>query len=294
MSVRLGSMNIWGKLIGAAAGFALGGPEGALVGALAGHMVDMYIGWAEGNVGYGKKSSLRQSATTDERRNAGSRYQFTLSVVTLAAKLAKSDGPVVRSEISAFKEVFKVPADEAKNVGRMFDKARTSTAGYEACARQLGIMLGDKKGLLDEIVGCLFHVAIADGPLHGEEVDYIHNVTRIFGFSESYFQRRLDSYPMAASSYNASGNGSGNTNSNNSGRTAFTSSTIVDPYKLLGVPVTATDRDLKLRYRKLVRENHPDMISAAGKSKALIDQATAKLARINVAYDQIRQEREKH
>ena len=33
-------MSIWGKIIGGAAGLALGGPLGALVGTAAGHAVD--------------------------------------------------------------------------------------------------------------------------------------------------------------------------------------------------------------------------------------------------------------
>ena len=33
-------MSIWGKIIGGATGFALGGPIGALVGVAAGHFVD--------------------------------------------------------------------------------------------------------------------------------------------------------------------------------------------------------------------------------------------------------------
>jgi DnaJ like chaperone protein len=289
-------MNIWGKLIGAASGFALGGPEGTLVGALAGHFVDMYIGWAEEHVTYGARLGRKnQSARQQERRNAGSRYQFTLLVVTLAAKLAKSDGPVVRAEISAFKEVFKVPPEETRNVGRMFDKARASASGYESSARQLAILLANNKNMLDEIVGGLFHVAIADGPLHTEEVEYIRTVARIFGFSESYFQRRLENYAQSASSYTSSGASSGGRRSSNgnSGRAA-PSTSITDPYAVLGVSVTSPDKDIKIKYRKLVRENHPDMLSAAGKSKAMIDQATAKLARINAAYDLIQRERERH
>ena len=36
-------MNIWGKVIGGAAGFAIGGPIGALLGTVAGHAVDTKI-----------------------------------------------------------------------------------------------------------------------------------------------------------------------------------------------------------------------------------------------------------
>ena len=33
-------MSIWGKLIGSAGGFALGGPLGGLLGVIAGHAID--------------------------------------------------------------------------------------------------------------------------------------------------------------------------------------------------------------------------------------------------------------
>ena len=35
-------MTIWGKIIGSATGFALGGPIGALLGGAAGHALDSY------------------------------------------------------------------------------------------------------------------------------------------------------------------------------------------------------------------------------------------------------------
>ena len=36
-------MSIWGKILGGATGFALGGPLGALFVALAGHAVDKHV-----------------------------------------------------------------------------------------------------------------------------------------------------------------------------------------------------------------------------------------------------------
>ena len=41
-------MSIWGKIIGGAAGLALGGPLGALIGTAAGHAVDKITSNSEG------------------------------------------------------------------------------------------------------------------------------------------------------------------------------------------------------------------------------------------------------
>ena len=37
-------MKIWGKIVGGTAGFALGGPIAALLGVMAGHAVDQFVG----------------------------------------------------------------------------------------------------------------------------------------------------------------------------------------------------------------------------------------------------------
>ena len=40
---------------------------------------------------------------------------FTIAIISLAAKMAKADGSVTYSEITAFKEIFYVPKKEEKN-----------------------------------------------------------------------------------------------------------------------------------------------------------------------------------
>ena len=57
-----------------------------------------------------------------------------------------------------------------------------------------------------------------------------------------------------------------------------------DPYAVLGVEPGLSDRELKERYRALVRANHPDKHMAAGVPPELIDIATRRLAAINSAY----------
>ncbi|MGR3199358.1 MAG: TerB family tellurite resistance protein, partial [Paracoccus sp. (in: a-proteobacteria)] len=69
-------------------------------------------------------------ATPPERSVA-----FTIAVIALGAKLAKVDGTVARSEVSAFRRVFIIPRSEEKNAARVFDLARQDVAGFDAWAR---------------------------------------------------------------------------------------------------------------------------------------------------------------
>lgn len=123
-------MAIWGKILGGAAGLLVGGPLGALVGGLAGHAVDKIRRAGEEHDGETGMHHVKQVA-------------FTIAVIALGAKMAKADGVVTREEIDVFKRVFRIPANEEKNVGRVFNMARKDTAGYEEYAAQVERMFRD-------------------------------------------------------------------------------------------------------------------------------------------------------
>ena len=60
-----------------------------------------------------------------------------------------------------------------------------------------------------------------------------------------------------------------------------------DPYKVLGVPETATDAEVKKAYLNLARKYHPDNYH----DNPLADLAQEKMKEINAAYEQITRER---
>lgn len=239
-------MAIWGKILGGAAGLLVGGPLGALVGGLAGHAVDKY----------------RETTSGDEEigQHHVKQVAFTIAVIALGAKMAKADGVVTREEIDVFKRVFRIPPNEEKNVGRVFNMARQDTAGYEEYAAQVARMFHDTPRMMEDLLHGLFAIAMADGVLHPDEDIYLQNVAAIFGFNEAAYAR--------IRSYHAK-DGEG------------------DPYQILGVSADISDQDLKKAYRQLIRENHPDKVVADGLPQEFVDVANAKLAKINAAYDQI-------
>ena len=245
-------MSIWGKIVGGAAGFALGGPIGALLGAVAGHAVDKMA------------DSGAASETQGAVQDGTKQIAFTIGVIVLGAKLAKADGKVTRDEISAFKQVFHIPPEEAKNVGRLFDQARKAAHGFEPYARQVGRLFKDNPAVLEELIGGLFHIARADGRVTPDEIDYLRRVAEIFGFGDETWQRI---------------------------RAANVGADEADPYSILGVARSHDDARIKAAYRRLVVENHPDKLMAEGLPQEFVELANQKLATINAAYDQIRRER---
>ncbi|MGC1711399.1 MAG: TerB family tellurite resistance protein [Methyloceanibacter sp.] len=237
-------MSIWGKLAGAAAGLAIGGPIGALLGGVAGHYVI--------------------DRDQEQDGQAENQVAFTVGVIALGAKMAKADGVVTMDEVNAFKEVFKVPEGEMKNVARVFNLAKQDVAGYEAYAEQLATMFKGNRKLLEDVLEGLFHIAKADEHLHPNEEQFLHQVAKRFGLTDTEFSY-IKARHVIASKRN--------------------------PYDVLGVKPTITNEELKSHYHKLVAENHPDKLMARGVPKEFVAIATEKVATINEAYETIAKER---
>lgn len=237
-------MSIWGKLAGGAAGLAVGGPVGGVLGLMAGHFaVDHWM---------------------EEDRPSDCEVAFTVGVIALGAKMAKADGVVVQDEIKAFKEVFKVPDDDVKNVARLFDLAKQDVAGFDAYAKQLATCMSGDKQILSDVLDGLFHIAKADNILHPNEIAFLEEVARIFGFSESEFANIQARHVLNKEE---------------------------NPYQILGVEPEIADDDLKSHYRQLVRDNHPDKLIARGVPEEFIAIATERLQGINEAYDVVSKQR---
>lgn len=157
-------MSIWGKIAGAGVGLAVGGPLGALVGAVAGHLV------------------IDRALADDE-------VVFTVALIALSAKMAKADGQVTEAEIRAFEEVLKVPERERANVNRVYRIAQQDVAGFQAYAEQVARVYRDRPAVLEDVLDALFHIAKADKYIHPAELEYLRTVADIFGFSEVEFAR---------------------------------------------------------------------------------------------------------
>lgn len=152
-------------------GLAIGGPIGALLGAVAGHYA-----YDEDVL------NLREKAQEQTRQIA-----FTMGVIALSAKMAKADGVVTQDEVRAFNKVFDVARDEHANVQKIFRLAHQDVAGYELYAAQLAKLFGERAQTLEDVLDGLFYIAMADGVMHPDEMIYLQHVAAIFGFDEAGF-----------------------------------------------------------------------------------------------------------
>ena len=256
---------MWGKIIGAMAGFAMGGPLGAVVGAALGHAAEKggFSQMRFGLPGASQFSAARMAALLGQRDQ-----YFAVASVVLSAKLAKCDGPVNRAEIDAFKRSFRIPPEAAVHVGRLFDQARASPDGYETYAKQMGESFADNRGMLEEVLGALFLIARADKPLTVSEQNFLRGVHQRFGLDDAAWERA------------------------NGGRARGPAGqTEEDPYAILGLERGVSDEQVRATWRQLMRDNHPDGLAGRGVPPEFIARASDKVARINAAWDRIKRER---
>ncbi len=258
---------MWGKIIGSVAGFAVGGPIGAVVGAALGHAADsgglggvLPGSFGGPQMGFG---AARMAAMLGRRDQV-----FAIGVVVLAAKLAKCDGPVVRAEIDAFRQSFRIPKESVRDIGRLFDRARDSTESYEGYAAQLGGSFGDNRGVLEDVLAAMFVIARADGPINRAEHIFLQTVCRRFGLDGEAWERARDARPRQ-----------------------YVRANDDDPYNVLGAARSASDEELRAAWVLLMRENHPDSLAGRGVPAEFIARASDKVAQINAAWDRIKRER---
>jgi DnaJ like chaperone protein len=257
-------MGYWGKIIGGVAGFAMGGPMGAVVGAALGHAADTgavpnlraqfgsQVGWNPARV-----------AAMFNRRD----QLFAICVVVLSAKLAKCDGLVKREEIDAFRRQFRIPPEAVRDIGRLFDQARDSADGFEPYAVQLGEAFADNLGMLEDVLAALFVIARSDGAVNNRELDFLSRTHRGFRLDQAAWDRARSAMPRQPPSDEP------------------------DAYMVLGVPRSASAEEIRITWRRLMRENHQDSLAARGVPAEFIARANEKVARINAAWDRIKRER---
>ncbi|WP_237215570.1 TerB family tellurite resistance protein [Falsiroseomonas oryziterrae] len=255
-------MSVWGKILGGVGGFLTGGPLGAVVGAALGHAADS--GAMRGAIGPG---AADLAALLGRKETL-----FAISVIVLSAKLAKADGPVKRAEIDAFKQMFRIPPENLREVGEMFDQARQDADGWEPFAERLGEAFADNRAMLEDVLAALFYIARADGPITRGELPVLQGIHLRFGLDAAAWERAKG------------GQGSAGSRVEQQRQTD-------DAYAVLGVTPAATDEEVRMAWRKLMRENHPDGLAARGVPPEFVERATRKVAEINAAWDRIKRQR---
>ncbi|WP_103604407.1 TerB family tellurite resistance protein [Campylobacter concisus] len=203
-------------------------------------------------------------------------------LVSLLAKVAKSDGRVSELEarlitqvlddlsqkvsgVSGVREYLKeVYNSQKENVDNAYETARnykrTFNLNYDICVARLTFFL---------------NLAYIDSEFNASEQAVIRNIAYGFGIDKD----TLDEIILKFDNFYSS---RFKTNSN-------TGIEKNDPFEVLGLSKSANFDEVKLRYKELVRQYHPDILMGRGESKEVIERSTKKLQEINEAYGRLKE-----
>ena len=234
-------MSIWGSLIGGMIGLSLGGPFGMLLGSIIG-------------------SKVSRSRTGGFKNYANPQQIFALSLIVLSAKLSKVDGKVSKEELIAIKDKLRIPDNEIDQVGKIFNKAKEESSGYEPYAKQISEIYKGNLNVLEEVINILFYIAEADGEVSPKELLMIENIAQIFNISQTQFKAIQESRKLSDK---------------------------LNPYIVLE---SNPDDDLSIirkRYLMLSKQHHPDLLLSKGVPEEVIEESKNKMRAINSAWDQV-------
>lgn len=238
-------MSIWKKLAAATAEISPETAISALFGGGAAHRAS-------------NPDRRREDWPTDEA------LPFTVGMISLGAKMAKSDGVVTKDEVRAFKKAFNVSDEEMKQAARAFKLARQDTTGHQTCSEQLFTAFRGDRKLLEYVLEGLFHIAKADEMIHSQEEKFLAQVAKCFGFTDADFALMKARHRVAGER---------------------------NPYDVLGLKPSASDDELESQYRWLLSESQSDEFVGRGMPQEFALIATAKRAAITEAYEAITKER---
>lgn len=262
-------------VLGAIVGSWFAGGTGAFIGGT--------IGAFLGNGDDKKKSASNAGASQSQGDGSYSR-SFKNSenymdcgelIFKCMGKLAKSDGVISREEADFAKKVLddsKVSALQRRRLIEAFTAGRNSSESFRSLVQQLSRMLPRES--CEDVMNIFCCIVTADDNITPDEIQFLRvaeSVLHLPGYVDRIFREEE------------------NTGNHQSGDYSYSTQTdpLEESYKILGIPSTATDSEVKKAWHKKTLEFHPDKIQGKNLSEAFIRFATEETRRVNEAYKQI-------
>ncbi len=261
----------WGKALGGAFGFMMGGPLGALIGIAFGHNFDKGLSSVMSDSGFFPGQQERVQAA------------FFTATFSVMGYIAKADGRVSREEIKMAEAVMSqmgLTGEVRESAKKLFNEGKSDDFPLDDVLDQFKKEVHRRSTLIQVFLEIQLQAAYADGVLDKSEEQVLIHICRRLGVPLDQFQRLEDMLKagFGQGSYQAPGQPRHKT-------------TLQEAYTLLGVEKSASDAEVKKAYRRLMSQHHPDKLVAKGLPEQMIKDATEKTQQIKDAYEQIKASR---
>lgn len=246
-------MGWFGKLTLGTLGLFMGGPLGAIAGAVLGHHLF-------------DRADRTEPETLPFGQADQAQAAYFICLFSILAKMAKADGVVTREEINVvdqFLSTLRIPESEKQFARNIFNEAKKSPYTIDDFALQLYRMNQAQPTILVSFMDLLFKIASADGKLHEAEEAALYRLKQTFRISDGQFDNFKSVHFRQNDIY----------------------------YRILNCTKESPNDEIKANYRKMVKEYHPDMLASKGMPEEFIEASTRKFQEIQESYEKVKKDR---
>ena len=258
-------MSWTGKAVGGVLGFLSGGPLGSLLGIALGHQFDRGI--AERLGGMRGHASARTQAL------------FFAATFGVMGHVAKSDGRVSEEEIRAARRIMhgmQLSPEQVTLAIEHFTRGKQPEFRLNATIAELDDAFAGRRELRRAFVEIQLQALIASGGLDKAKRELLWSIARRLGMSRVELAQ-IEALVRAQATASAS---------------SQRVEDLTEAYRVLGVEPTAEVKAIKLAYRRLMSQHHPDKLVSRGLPESMRANAEQRTREIRAAYERIKTQRD--
>ncbi|MGI9311854.1 MAG: co-chaperone DjlA [bacterium] len=251
----------WGKLVGGAFGFMLGGPLGALLGVSFGHRFDARDA--------PESAGLRAG---DQERVQAAFFTATFAVM---GHIAKADGRVSRDEIALAERVMshmRLDRAQRRLAMSLFDQGKSAGFEIDEVLSQFRRECHRRSDLIGMFMEIQIEAALADGHIAPQEREILQRVAQQLGVAREQLAQLINLILGAHGDARADGG----------------AESLANAYRILGVSADTPLAEVRTAYRRLLRRHHPDKLVSKGLPEEMIKLANEKTHEIRSAWERIK------
>lgn len=266
-------MRIWGKILGGFFGFMFGHVFGMLLGIWLGHRFDRATA-----INFNVQNGLfANNVSSQEKQKLF--FDTTFSVM---GHIAKAKGQVTQADIqvaNAYMDQMQLQGETRAQAQASFSLGKHAHFPLQQKLIEFAQMVRGDRNVLQMFLGIQVQVAYSDGELHIKEKEILYSIAQHLGFSRFELDRLLQMIE-------------GQQHFHQGQQQQRSETSAEDAYKVLGIEQSATDKEIKRAYRKLMSQHHPDKLASKGLPEEMMTLAKEKAQDIQRAYETLRKLRD--
>jgi len=206
---------------------------------------------------------------------------FFESTFRIMGHLAKADGRVSEQEIQVARSIMhqmRLGPEDVQSAIALFTEGKDPAFNLDAQVSELRAACGGQRLLIRGFLEIQFYLLLSKGSIHSAERESLWRIASGLGMS------RVELAQFEAIFRAQRGFGGDQS-------TVDPAQQLDEAYKALGVEPSATDKEVKTAYRRLMNQHHPDKLAAKGMPESMMEVAKEKTREIRAAYERIKDAR---